>query len=928
MGRTPPHRRPRFHGRISARQGEDSARVRAGDSYHSRVPGRWIELDPALPVAEAAAAILRKRLKDFLKAISRLSEGADDDAEGARRVHEVRVSARRADLAVRAFADLGSAREARRMRRRIRRVRRAAGAVRDADIQLQMLREMLPRAGEPLAPGIKALASGVERARTGAAAALVEAVMEHSPKSWRRAIRALVGSMTDVPGVDLAGLGRLVLARHADSVLAASHADLNDLANLHQLRLDLKALRYAVEIFLPATRPDLQARLYPSLERAQQVLGDVNDAGRLADRVAAAAREQSHPPEVAASIAALAGRVESLMMRRRSAALAWWETADIRVLVAPLAPLPRPEPDAPGHTRPHERNGVEPVEPPAEQRGLWLSGEKFAVIDIGSNSIRLLAVELLDRRSWRVLAEERAMTRLAHGMTQTRHLSPEAMAGSVEAITRFRALAEKLGVTRVRAFATAAVREAENADDFASLVHDRAGLTVEIVSDLDEGRLTHRSVARAIDLSGGTAAVVDLGGGSMEVVYSDQGVITGSVSMPLGAVRVTEAFGGADACSGERFGEMRRHVERVIRRGVDRREVPPAMLVGCGGTFTTILTLAAAARGVLIERNSPALRTLGPVSRPQLAHLTEQLRALTLEQRLRVPGLPSDRADIIVAGLVAVDRLMKRLGVSHVRVHPGGFREGLMLRMIDDASAPEERSSAAALREARAFAARARYPRPHSEHVARLALSLYDRLLARHAPVPGLGSDPGERTLLEAGAILHDVGCLVEYRRHHKHGYTMVVHADLPALTAREQNLVALLVRYHRRADPSPAHDEFAVLSEADRALVTRLAAILRLADGLDRDHTQCVRDASPAWAGQRLVVQVAGEGDLSVNIGAAGEKASLLREVVAGEVTIVARESPEPSSPSQAAAPRSVQVPVRPAETGVARSDAGPHAT
>ena len=348
--------------------------------------------------------------------------------------------------------------------------------------------------------------------------------------------------------------------------------------------------------------------------------------------------------------------------------------------------------------------------PSASQRNLWLSGQRLAVIDIGSNSIRLLAVELIDERSWRTLAEERAMTRLAQGMGKGGQLCAEAMARSVEAIGRFKAIAEKLGVTTVKAFATAAVREAKNKSDFISLIEDRTGLKLELVSALDEGKLTHRSVARVFDLSHGTAAVVDIGGGSMEVVFSNNGVITENSSMPLGAVRVTEAFGGADKCGRARFKEMRSFIEKSIAKRVREHEAPPTILVGCGGAFTTLLTLAAASRGVLIDRSSAALASLGPVARTQIKGLIKELRSMTLEQRLRVPGLPSDRADIIIAGLTAIERLMNHLGSTQVHVHPGGFREGLLLRMIDQEVAERVRagseiSGADLVRSARRLAA-------------------------------------------------------------------------------------------------------------------------------------------------------------------------------------------------------------------------------
>jgi len=308
-------------------------------------------------------------------------------------------------------------------------------------------------------------------------------------------------------------------------------------------------------------------------------------------------------------------------------------------------------------------------------------------------------------------------------------------------------------------------------------------------------------------------------------------------------------------------------------------------MVGCGGAFTTLLTLAAASRGVLIDRSSAALASLGPVARTQVKGLINELRRMTLEQRLRVPGLPSDRADIIIAGLTAIERLMKHLGVSQVHVHPGGFREGLLLRMIDQeiaerARAGSETSGADLVRTARELAVRCGYERAHSEHVARLALSLYDQFRDESDLIAGLGSAKGERALLEAAAVLHDVGMVVEYKRHHKHGQTIIRHADLNGWSARQVEILAALARYHRRAVPSLEHPEFEAMTEPERGVVRRLAALLRVADGLDRSHSQGVQGVQLRFGHGCVHLEVRAEAEPSVDLKAARKKSDLLAAV------------------------------------------------
>jgi exopolyphosphatase/guanosine-5'-triphosphate,3'-diphosphate pyrophosphatase len=522
---------------------------------------------------------------------------------------------------------------------------------------------------------------------------------------------------------------------------------------------------------------------------------------------------------------------------------------------------------------------------------LFLAGQRLAVIDVGSNGIRLLAVELVDDRSWAVLAEERATARLAEGQGKggdREHLCPESMARAVEVIQRFKARCDALGCV-VRAFATAAVRDARNRSDFLSLVQDRTGLEVEVISAFDEGRLTWGAVARRYDLSHGQCAVADIGGGSLEVVLGRDGVIVENASMPLGAVRLTEAFGGPDRCGNEHFCAMRRHIDRALATHVARPDTAPHMLVGCGGTFTTMLTLGAAMRGVMIERGSPALRTLGPLTGPQVSEMVERLRVMPLAERLRVPGLPADRADIAVAGLLVVERLMRRLGVSQVHANPGGVREGLLARMVRARVA--ERGEEASrderlLASARALAAACRYERDHSEQVARLATRLYDQCIARGV-ISWLGSDAHERALLESAGVLHDVGIMVEYRRHHKHSAAIVRNADLPGWDARLQELLALLCRYHRRRGPGESHRAFAALAERDRALVRRLAGLLRVADGLDRSHAGVVEDARVVASRGRLRIEALSTGDATTEVRAALSKGDVLERVLGRGVDV-----------------------------------------
>lgn len=938
----------------------------------------WLELTSGEPVALVAQRVLSERLRDLRKAMrgvgrvlgTHTDRGVpDQDEVAAKAVHRLRVASRKSDVALRTFRAYCPPKQWRQVRATVRNVRRLAGAVRDADVHVQLLGPVATSSGEPrVGLGARNAADRIAHERADAMTHLGEACDDAQVRGLGTATRRLergVSSRSQFP-VDL--VARTTLAGLASDAGRFGPEDLIDLAKLHELRLCVKRLRYAMETFGALIEPTTRDAAYLALEEAQKRLGDVNDVATLVDRFERYAKDDAEH-----ALSDLHERLVRVRDARHAKAATWWRTSGLPAALralrgvggpldefavtaragvlavgsrlagkevamvsgngtgngtgngigngaggGPMAANGNGETKGNGeidagtalarempHPEPMVRKGVPDALAMGQgQRSLFLSGERVAAIDVGSNSLRLLAVELVDERSWRVLEEERAMTRLAHGLAATGVLAPEAMAASLEALVRFKATCDRLGVRVCRAFATAAVREARNGADFRSLVLDRTGLTLEIVSDRDEGRLVHRSVSRAFDLSQGVCAVADIGGGSLEVVVSDGGVIVANTSMPLGAVRLTEQFGGAEGSVAGEFAAMRRHASRTMERRMWKGDTPPSLMVGCGGTFTTLMAMAAAARGVLIDRNSPAVVMMAPVSRQQIRDLIAHLRSLPLAQRLRVPGLPSDRADIIVAGFTVVDRLMKHLGATHVHVHPGGVRDGLILNVIDELLTSKDAARGAAnerLAGVRAFAQRCRYERQHSEQVAMLALSIYDQLCEGSSLLPGLGADARERELLEAAAVLHDIGILVEYRRHHKHSRVMIQHAELPGLTPREIEIISLVARYHRRSEPSTKHADFAALSAQDRELVERLAGILRLADGLDRSHAQRVRAVHLRFGAKSLTVEAeaggvtgealgTSEADVATDVATGMEKAALLERLIAMKIKVEAR--------------------------------------
>ncbi|MBL8747319.1 MAG: Ppx/GppA family phosphatase [Phycisphaerae bacterium] len=510
---------------------------------------------------------------------------------------------------------------------------------------------------------------------------------------------------------------------------------------------------------------------------------------------------------------------------------------------------------------------------------------RLGAIDVGTNSLRLIVAEASPDSTYRVLDDEKAITRLGRGLARTNRLHPDTMEESVLAIARMKGIAEGYGVTSLRVIGTAAVREAENGPQFCELVKQRTGLSLVPITAEEEARLAFLSASHAFDLRESTCAVVDIGGGSTEIVLASGGIVEQVYTSPLGAVRLTEMFPGVESPGHEpAYNALRKHVRKALRDLVGPPPISPQFIIGTGGTFTTVASVSMQ-RGST-ERDSgmlPFAMRGHELQRSEIRHTLDWLRQIPIKARLRVPGLSADRAEIIIAGLAVVEGVMKHLGVNSIRVHDRGIRDGLLLTMLGEIYPSAERQRMEPvdrLRSARHFAQNCRYEEAHSNHVATLALQVFDQLAAQRPEVLRDAGTPWAREILYIAALLHDVGYFINYSKHHKHSYHLIVHSDLPGFTHRELEIIANIARYHRRAEPKLKHATFAKLAEADRALVSRLAGILRTADGLDRTHTQSVRSIRLRIAGDDACFLLDAQEEPSVDMWGSDRKGSLFEKI------------------------------------------------
>jgi exopolyphosphatase / guanosine-5'-triphosphate,3'-diphosphate pyrophosphatase len=515
---------------------------------------------------------------------------------------------------------------------------------------------------------------------------------------------------------------------------------------------------------------------------------------------------------------------------------------------------------------------------------------RIAAIDIGTNSVHMIVVRVRPDLSFEVIDREKAMVRLGAGGLDGRALTAEAMTAALQALSKFKRLAESHRVDEVLAAATSATREARNGGEFLARIERETGIRARVIAGPEEARLIHLAAVYGVDVGGGRAVVIDIGGGSVEITLGTAAQIQLSRSFKLGVIRLTERFVKSDPLAGRDERKLTRHIHAEIDRHCDQiTAVGFDRVIGTSGTILSLGALAAtAARGT-----PPAdLRNLR-VSAKQLRRLRKDMAALDLEQRLAVPGMDPRRADLVVAGSVLLDTVLRRLGAGELTLCDLALREGLVLDYIRRNKrqiAQIDRIPDVRRRSTIELAERCNYYSEHARQVARLALALFDQTRALH------GMTDREREWLEYAALMHDLGVHISYPRHHRHSYYLIKNGDLRGFSPDEIEVMALIARYHRRGTPKRSHEEYAQLTAPLRKAVRQLASILRVAESLDRSHAQVISGLELRDRGDDMLLQIQTAGDAELELWAAVRHSEPFAEMVKKPVAIeVAASPPKP---------------------------------
>lgn len=523
---------------------------------------------------------------------------------------------------------------------------------------------------------------------------------------------------------------------------------------------------------------------------------------------------------------------------------------------------------------------------------------RIAAIDIGTNSVHMIVVRLRADLSFEVIDREKVMVRLGAGGLDGKALTNEAMTAALQALSKFRRLAESHGVDQILAAATSATREARNGGEFLARVERETGIRPNVIPGSEEARLIHQAAVYGVDVGSARAVVVDIGGGSVEITLGTATSIQLARSFKVGVIRLTERFVQSDPIS-ERdarklskfvLAEIDRHCEQITAIGFDR-------VIGTSGTILSLGQLAAAsARGV----PPTDLRNLR-VSAKQIRRLRKSVSSLDLESRLALPGLDPRRADLVVAGAILLDTILRRLGAEDITLCDLALREGLILdyvRRNRRQIAQVDRIPDVRRRSTLELAERCNYYSEHAQQVVRLALALFDQTRGIH------GLTDRDREWLEYAALMHDIGGLISFARHNRHSYYLIKNGDLRGFDPDEIEVIALVARYHRRGVPRKSHQEYADLPGALRRTVRALASILRVAESLDRSHAQVISGVELRDRGTDLLVHLHTSSDAELEVWATNRHLAPFEQFLGKPVRLEVAPPPGTSEDDAAQAP------------------------
>ncbi len=514
---------------------------------------------------------------------------------------------------------------------------------------------------------------------------------------------------------------------------------------------------------------------------------------------------------------------------------------------------------------------------------------KLAVLDIGTNTIQLVLAEVEPDFSYKILDRLKDVTRLGDGVFPSRLLSDEAMSRGCEVIKTFVNLARNKGYIHIEAVATSAVREAKNGGIFIKEVSKETGLNVHVVTGQEEARLIYLGVRHSMDLSDRPTLIVDIGGGSVELIFCKQKKRVRAMSLKLGAIRLKDLFCQTAPLSLASIRSLQKHVRETLATAFDSMKLEMIeQIIATSGMIVNLTEV------IHVQK------TGRPLTQPNLQSLSfrdilEQERNLartSFSERAAIPGIDPKRVDTLYPAVVVLRTIMKQCQIKEILVADKAIREGIIYDYIKknlEGLRTEREIPNVRRRQIISLARRCHYSEVHSHHVAQLAGELFEQTQMLHQ----LGER--EREWLEYGAILHDIGYLITADGHHKHSYYIISHSKLDGFSAEEREMIANITRFHRKSLPKKDQKTLNMFSARGKKTIMMLSALLRIADGLDRSHFGVIQHVKVKILDSVKIILTT-LGDPELEIWTAQERKDLFEKVFKKPVIFVVQQEKDAS--------------------------------
>ncbi|HCL55805.1 MAG TPA: hypothetical protein DHW82_02195 [Spirochaetia bacterium] len=506
--------------------------------------------------------------------------------------------------------------------------------------------------------------------------------------------------------------------------------------------------------------------------------------------------------------------------------------------------------------------------------------KKIAVIDIGSNSVRLQISEIRERKRFRILLEEKDNIRLGEEVFETGIVTQKNIEKAAETLSKYKKIIDNQEVAHIRAVATAGFREASNQKEAVLKIYEMTGIKIEIISGIEEARLIFQGVSSNYDFQGKKVLVVDIGGGSCEMIIGDYQNIDDMKSFALGGTRLTKLYLKNNPVTQYEIYLLEHYIDSVftkVKTSLERH--PFDFIIATGGSVNNITD-------VIYRLNKKNTNSLSrEVSLKETMDLNQELMKRTYKSRLLLPGLEEKRADIILAAGIVMEKIMKFYQKDSFISLDKGLRDGLTIDTITRLGLePVYLSDITHIRERRIWEIAHKYAfdEKHAVQVTFLALKLFDALSGT------LSFKPVWREYLKAAAMLHDIGYHISYSKHHKHSLYLIKNSELVGFEEQEIDIIANIARYHRKSIPKISHVEFRELSILDKEAVVKMASLLKIADALDRSHTACIKDFTVEETNENFIIHPIDSGeDLSLEEEGLKKKRDLFYQLFKKEIAL-----------------------------------------